>query len=94
MISDHPHFSALVNLDFVSSTSSVLVWKAKGLKRYNLALGLTPALQQALDNGQITRVISQNEQNWGEDIINTLLLQAKGVDTAKWINTDIAIIGE
>ncbi|MBP2113617.1 sugar ABC transporter substrate-binding protein [Paenibacillus silagei] len=94
MISDHPHFSALVNLDFVSSTSSVLVWKAKGLKRYNLALGLTPALQQALDNGQITRVISQNEQNWGEDIINTLLLQAKNIDTAKWINTDIAIIGE
>ncbi|WP_405111190.1 substrate-binding domain-containing protein [Paenibacillus sp. FSL K6-1217] len=93
MISDHPHFSALVNLDFVSSTSSVLVWKAKGLKRYNLALGLTPALQQALDNGQITQVISQNEQNWGEDIINTLLLRAKGLDTAQWINTDIAIIG-
>ncbi|QUL57179.1 substrate-binding domain-containing protein [Paenibacillus tritici] len=94
MISDHPHFSALVNLDFVSSSSSVLVWKAKGLKRYNIALGLTPALKQAVDNGQITRVISQNEQNWGEDIINALLLRAQGLDAAEWINTEITIIGE
>jgi ribose transport system substrate-binding protein len=94
MISAHPHFSALVSLDFVSSSSSVLVWKAKGLTRYNIALGLTPSLKQSMDNGQITRVISQNEQNWGEDIINTLLLRAKGIAVAKWINTEITIIGE
>ena len=94
MISAHPHFSALVSLDFVSSSSSVLVWKAKGLTRYNIALGLTPSLKQAMDNGQITRIISQNEQNWGADIINTLLLRAKGEDSQEWINTKISIIGE
>ncbi|WP_051424701.1 sugar ABC transporter substrate-binding protein [Paenibacillus graminis] len=94
MISAHPHFSALVSLDFVSSSSSVLVWKAKGLKRFNIALGLTPSLKQAMNNGQITRVISQNEQNWGENIINTLLLRAKGLTVAKWVDTKITIIGE
>lgn len=94
MISDHPHFSALVSLDFVSSSSSVLVWKAKGLTRYNIALGLTPPLKQALDNGQITRIISQNEQNWGADIINTLLLRSGGKTAPVWIDTKISIIGE
>ena len=94
MISAHPHFNALVSLDFVSSSSSVLVWKAKGLKRYNIALGLTPSLQQAIDNGQITRVISQNEQNWGADIINTLLLRSRGITVAKTIDTQITVIGE
>ncbi|MHA6529363.1 sugar ABC transporter substrate-binding protein [Paenibacillus sp. BAC0078] len=94
MISNHPHFSALVSLDFVSSSSSVLVWKAKGLKRYNIALGLTPPLQQAMDNGQITRVISQNEQSWGENIINALLLKAKHKEVVKWIDTKITIIGD
>lgn len=94
MISAHPHFSALVSLDFVSSSSSVLVWKAKGLKRYNIALGLTPSLRQAMDNGQITRIISQNEQNWGEEIINTLLLRAKDKEVPEWINTKISIIGD
>ncbi|WP_340022849.1 substrate-binding domain-containing protein [Paenibacillus sp. FSL K6-1096] len=94
MISDHPHFSALVNLDFVSSASSVLVWKAKGLKRYNFALGLTPALKQAMDNGQITRIISQNEQNWGEEIINALLLRANGLEAAKRVDTEIRIMGD
>ncbi|WP_238649527.1 sugar ABC transporter substrate-binding protein [Paenibacillus piscarius] len=94
MISDHPHFSALVNLDFVSSASSVLVWKAKGLKRYNFALGLTPALKQAMDNGQITRIISQNEQNWGEEIIGALLLRARGLEAAERVDTEIRIMGE
>lgn len=94
MISAHPHFSALVSLDFVSSSSSVLVWKAKGLTRYNIALGRTPSLQQAMDNGQITRIISQNEQNWGANIIETLLLRAEGNEVQKWINTKISIIGE
>lgn len=94
MISDHPHFSALVNLDFVSSASSVLVWKAKGLKRFNIALGLTPALKQAMDNGQITRIISQNEQNWGEEIIGALLLRASGLEAAERVDTEIRIMGE
>lgn len=89
MISAHPHFSALINLDFVSSSSSVLVWKAKGLKRYNVALGLTPYINQSLENGQITRIISQNEQNWGQAIINTLRSLSQDKTLPEFINTEI-----
>ncbi len=94
MISAHPHFSALINLDPVSSSSSILVWKAKGLKQYNIALGLTPTVQESLINGQITRIISQNEQHWGESIMNTLLAITDGQRVPPFINTGIIEIGE
>ncbi|MFD1885848.1 sugar ABC transporter substrate-binding protein [Paenibacillus wenxiniae] len=94
MISAHPHFSALINLDPVSSSSSILVWKAKGLKQYNIALGLTPAVQESLVNGQITRIISQNEQHWGESIMNTLLAITDGQKVPPFVNTGITEIGE
>lgn len=93
MITAHPHFSALISLDFVSSSSSVLVWKAKGLKRYNIALGLTPYVNQSIENGQITRIISQNEQNWGQAIINTLRKLAQDETLPEFINTEIIEIG-
>ncbi|MFC7679852.1 sugar ABC transporter substrate-binding protein [Paenibacillus sp. GCM10028914] len=89
MITAHPHFSALINLDFVSSSSSVLVWKAKGLNRYNVALGLTPSVNQSIENGQITRIISQNEQNWGQAIVNTLRKLAQDETSSEFINTEI-----
>lgn len=92
MITDHPHFSALINLDFVSSASSVLVWKAKGLNRYNVALGLTPYVNQSIENGQITRIISQNEQNWGQAIINNLRKLAQDETLPEFINTEITEI--
>ncbi|OMD34721.1 substrate-binding domain-containing protein [Paenibacillus odorifer] len=92
MITAHPHFSALINLDFVSSSSSVLVWKAKGLNRYNVALGLTPYVNQSIENGQITRIISQNEQNWGQAIINTLRKLAYHETLPVFINTEITEI--
>ncbi len=94
MISAHPHFSALINLDPVSSSSSILVWKAKGLKQYNIALGLTPAVQESLTNGQITRIISQNEQHWGETMMNTLLAITDGQTVPEFVNTGITEIGE
>lgn len=89
MITAHPHFSALINLDFVSSSGSVLVWKAKGLNRYNVALGLTPYVNQSIENGQIHRIISQNEQNWGQAIIHTLYKLAQDETTPEFINTEI-----
>ncbi|WP_054939475.1 sugar ABC transporter substrate-binding protein [Paenibacillus ihuae] len=94
MISAHPHFSALINLDFVSSSSSILVWKAKGLKRYNIAFGLTPAVKESQKNGQITRIISQNEQHWGEAIIRTLLSIANGQSVPEFVDTKIVEIHE
>lgn len=94
MISEHPHFSALISLDFVSSSSSILIWKAKGLKRYNVALGLTPAVKESLQNGQITQIISQNEQHWGEAIISTLLTIAEGRKVPEFVNTGITEIYE
>ncbi|MFC9708753.1 sugar ABC transporter substrate-binding protein [Paenibacillus sp. NPDC056933] len=92
MISDHPHFSALINLDFISGSSSVLVWKAKGLKRFNLALGLTPALQQSLSDGQISKIISQNEHQWGQKIVDTLMRLTQGDFVPEKLNTDVMVI--
>ncbi|WP_138493573.1 sugar ABC transporter substrate-binding protein [Paenibacillus pinistramenti] len=94
MITAHPHFSALINLDYVSSSSSVLVWKAKGLNRYNVSLGLTPYVSQSIANGQITSVISQNEQNWGQAVINTLHNLVQDKTMPEFINTEITEITE
>lgn len=92
MIERHPHFSALISLDFVSSASSILIWKAKGLKRINVALGLTPDVKQSLNNGQISGIISQNEQHWGESIIVTLLKAASGFTVPEFVDTGITEI--
>ncbi|WP_235941608.1 sugar ABC transporter substrate-binding protein [Paenibacillus puerhi] len=77
MIDAHPHFEALVTLDVISSSTSILVWKALGLKRNLLTLGMTPEVKKALENGQITSVISENEQQWGKLIIEKLLLASE-----------------
>lgn len=79
MIESHPHFDAFVALDAMSGSASVLVWKASGLNRYALAFGLMPEIQQAMDNGQITAVVSQHEQLWGERIIGRLLDASRGI---------------
>jgi ribose transport system substrate-binding protein len=78
MIKNHPHFDALVTLDVTSSSASILVWKAQGLKRNALTIGMTPEVNEALQNGQITSVISENEQMWGKSIIDLLLLASEG----------------
>ncbi|MBP1966742.1 sugar ABC transporter substrate-binding protein [Paenibacillus aceris] len=78
MIDDHPHFDTLLTLDILSSSASILLWKAKGLKRNSIAFGMMPNVKEALINGQITSVISQNEQVWGDDIIGQLLRAVRG----------------
>jgi ribose transport system substrate-binding protein len=76
MIDAHPHFDSLITLDPVSSAASVLVWKAQGLKRNTMAFGLTPETRQALINGQIAVVLSENEQTWGSEILGLLVRAA------------------
>jgi ribose transport system substrate-binding protein len=88
MIDDHPHFDALVTLDIISSSTSILVWKAQGLKRFAFSYGLTPEVKEALINGQIHAVISENEEQLGERIITTLLQAASDTSNPGWINTD------
>ncbi|ANY67234.1 hypothetical protein BBD42_12720 [Paenibacillus sp. BIHB 4019] len=78
MIDDHPHFDALVSMDALSGSTSVLVWKAQGLNRYSLTFGMMPEIQEAIQNGQITASLSQNEQLWGTRIIERLLQAAAG----------------
>ncbi|MFC5468562.1 sugar ABC transporter substrate-binding protein [Cohnella suwonensis] len=78
MIDAHPHFDAFVGLDFVSGSASVLVWKAMGLTRYALTFGLTPEIREAIDNGQITTAMSQNEELWGGRIVARLAEAAEG----------------
>lgn len=87
MIDDHPHFDALVTLDIMSSSTSILVWKAQGLKRFAFSYGLTPEVKEALINGQIHAVISENEEQLGERIITTLLQAAAGTSLQSWINS-------
>lgn len=77
MIDDHPHFDAFIALDYVASSTSILVWKATGLSRYALAVGMMPETKEAIRNGQITASLSQNEQKWGSLIIEGLY-QAAG----------------
>lgn len=72
MIDDHPHFDAFIALDYVSSSASILAWKAQGLSRYALTIGMMPETKEAIRNGQITASLSQNEQKWGKLIIENL----------------------
>ncbi|WP_171633638.1 sugar ABC transporter substrate-binding protein [Paenibacillus plantarum] len=87
MINEHPHFDALVPLDIVSSSNAILVWKSQGLKRYAMTFGLTPEVKEALLNGQINAVVSENEHLWGNLIIEQLLAAAKQATPTGWIDT-------
>jgi ribose transport system substrate-binding protein len=92
MIDRHPHFDALVSLDSISNSSSILVWKAKGLNRHALAFGLTPELTNAMQNGQVTAVISQSEFVWGPRIVERLLQASNGEPIPELDDTGIADI--
>lgn len=93
MIDAHPHFNAFIGLDFVSSSASILIWKAYGLKRHMLSVGLTQKIEEALRNGQVTSIISQNEAEWGRTIIETLMKASDGEAIPAFINTGILEIG-
>lgn len=92
MIDAHPHFDAFVSLDYVSGNSAILAWKAMGLNRYVLTFGMMPATLEALVNGQISLVLSQNEAVWGEEIVNALLTLQQGGTLPYTIHTDDLII--
>jgi ribose transport system substrate-binding protein len=87
MINDHPHFDALVPLDIVSSSNAILVWKSQGLKRYAITFGMTPEVKEALLNGQINTVISENEYIWGDKIIEQLLAASRHAPPTTWVDT-------
>ncbi|WP_438448423.1 sugar ABC transporter substrate-binding protein [Gorillibacterium sp. sgz5001074] len=87
MIDDHPHFDALVSMDLISSSTSILVWKALGLKRLALAFGMSPEVQGALSNGQVNAVISENEHLLGSRIIASLMDASSGNPISSWIDT-------
>ncbi|RUS47916.1 substrate-binding domain-containing protein [Cohnella sp. AR92] len=89
MINAHPHFSAMVSLDVVSTSVATLIWKAKGLDRISLSMGNNPTSTEALQNGQLTAVISQNEQDWGRAIVETLLEVSEGQKVPEF--TDMGI---
>lgn len=78
MIDAHPHFDALVALDFISGSTSILVWKAQGLTRYSTTYGMMPEIKEAILNGQITSALSQNEQQWGSQIVDLLYQASQG----------------
>ncbi|AOZ93783.1 sugar ABC transporter substrate-binding protein [Paenibacillus crassostreae] len=92
MIDEHPHFDAFVGLDFISASSSVFVWKAKGLDRYAFTFGKSTSIQEAIHNGQITSSLSQNEQEWGKLIVERLLQASVGESIPVFDNTGITEI--
>ncbi|MFC4099079.1 sugar ABC transporter substrate-binding protein [Paenibacillus xanthanilyticus] len=89
MIEAHPHFDALVGLDFVSASASTLIWKAKGLDRLAVSMGMTTTSEEALLNGQLAAVISQREEDWGALIMETLLAASKDEPVAERMETGI-----
>ncbi|MDQ8735637.1 substrate-binding domain-containing protein [Paenibacillus sp. LHD-38] len=89
MINAHPHFNAFLSLDFVSSSASILIWKAYGLNRYVLSIGSTPNIEEALLNGQVTSIISQYENQWGRKIIEALMKVSEGEIIPEMIDTGI-----
>ncbi|MUT67184.1 substrate-binding domain-containing protein [Paenibacillus sp. NEAU-GSW1] len=91
MIDAHPHFDAFIALDFISGSSSVLVWKAKGLKRPSFTFGMMPEIEKAIKNGQITSAVSQNEHEWGSRIVEGLLQANAGVTLPAYNDTGISI---
>lgn len=92
MIDAHPHFDAFVALDFISSSTSVLVWKAKGLNRYAITYGMMPEIKEAILNGQITSTVSQNEQQWGSRIVGLLYEASQGNNIPQLDETGIVEI--
>ncbi|SEK99827.1 substrate-binding domain-containing protein [Paenibacillus sp. OK003] len=94
MIDAHPHFNAIIGLDFVSVSASTLIWKAKGLKRHLIALGDSPTSENGLLNGQLSAVISQNEGVWGAKMIETLLLASEGLSVEELIDTGITELNQ
>lgn len=89
MINNHPHFDAFVNLDIFSGTNSILVWKAMGLNRNAVAYGMTPEIKEALRNGQIVSVVSQNEQEWGKWIVEQLIAACEGKELPPYRDTGL-----
>ncbi|KLU54143.1 LacI family transcriptional regulator [Paenibacillus sp. VT-400] len=94
MIQAHPHFNAIIGLDFVSVSASTLIWKAKGLNRHLIAFGDSPTSENGLLNGQLSAVISQNEGVWGAKMMETLLLASDGVPVKEFIDTGIIEINQ
>ena len=92
MIDAHPHFDAFVALDVMSGSASILVWKASGLDRFALTFGMMPDIQSAIENGQISAVVSQNEQDWGERIVKRLLDASEGRTVVPFDDTGITEI--
>lgn len=72
MIQAHPHFDVFVGLDSVAGSAALLVWKAKGLRQYAVTFNDMPELLNGVKNEQITAILSQHEQVWGELIVNEL----------------------
>lgn len=94
MIDEHPHFSAFLSLDSVSSSASILIWKATGSNRYVLGIGKSAESETAISNGQIHSIISQNEHKWGATIVQTLMDASEQLQMQPFIDMGILEISK
>lgn len=72
MIDAHPHFEAFAGLDSFAGSAAILVWKAKGLRQLSVTTSGSPELLDGVANKQITALMLQQEESWGEKIVNLL----------------------
>lgn len=63
-----------------------------GLNRYALTFGLKPEIEEAIQNGQITMAISQEEPLWGERIVEQLMRAGDGEDVPVFLDTGISLV--
>lgn len=92
MIENHPHFHALIALDPISASESILIWKAKGLKQILLVFGKSYETEEALNNGQITAIVSQGEDEWGKQIVEALFQLKTGKSVGEFWDTGTTVL--
>ncbi|WP_058306657.1 substrate-binding domain-containing protein [Gracilibacillus massiliensis] len=78
MVENHPSFDGFVGIDSLAGPAAITVWKAHGLDKTAVTFDDLPLIKEGLVNGQLTSIISQNQEKWGNLIIEKLFALSKG----------------
>lgn len=89
MVEGYPDFDGFVGIDSLAGPAAITVWKAHGLNKTAVTFDDLPLTMEGLENGQLTSIISQNQEKWGKLIIQSLFEQLEGekVNQTKYTET-------
>lgn len=87
MTDEHPDFDVFVGFDSLSGPAAIMVWKAKGLDQPAVTFDDLPENLKGMENGQITRIISQRQFTWGELMIEHLNQALHHEDISEIVHT-------